>query len=672
MTFSKFRISPAVFCSVAIVYMELLLRIFTVSGFWSLGLLLTLLFSCTAGFFVYALATRFGWRGARITVGTVMVLLGILFSTQYIYYSVFNSYLIVYSLTAGGTGQIMQGGMLENTFDAILRGLPIILLFMLPAIFVFCPLYKRLVSHSKKSVKTTFLWLGIGAACHILALVIILFMPSFSSIQSGMFDPNRSVNSFGLLRTEVLDVKYNLLGVEQDVSVEEEKPVEPTKPKPSTPSANEEQEEEKPPQPNVLDIDFEALSQKEGDETLLLMNEYFSSRQPSYQNEYTGFYKGYNLITVVAEGFSPYAIDPELTPTLFKMQTEGFNFKNFYTPIWGVSTSDGEYTACTGLIPKSGVWSFYRSANNYMPFCLGNIFRANGIENTFAYHNNTYTYYHRDLSHPNMGYTYKGMGNGVEKYVKNVWPQSDLEMIAGSVEDYINSGEQFHAYYMTVSGHLRYTRIGNSMSNKNWDKVKDLNCSDTLKAYYACNIELDLAMEKLLEELNEAGIADKTVISITPDHYPYGLEQDGDTYAVWRELLGHEVETQFELYESCFLLYCQGTKDAPTVDKHCYSVDILPTLLNLFGFEYDSRLLMGSDIMSTEQGLVIFSGGSFITDRGRYNSRSGSFEVFSGQEFVTEEEEKEYLKNLKAIVNNKFKMSTKILEKDYYGYVFGK
>ncbi len=667
MTLSKFRVPLPVFCAASVVYMELILRLFTSRDFLSIGLLLVPLFSCAVGFFAYALTTRFGEKGARITVGIFTFLLAVLFSTQEIYYSVFNSFLIAYSLTAGGTDQIIQEGILESTINAIIRGIPAILLFLLPTILVLCPLYRRFVAHKKKSVKITFGWLGIGAACHILALVIILLMPSISSLQSGMFDPNRSVNCFGLLRTEVLDIKYNLIGIEQEVVIEEEKPIgTPPSQEPTEPS------EPEPPKPNVMDIDFEALSKGETDETLLLMNEYFSSRQPSYQNEYTGMYEGYNLITVVAEGFSPYAIDKELTPTLYKMQQEGFNFENFYTPIWGVSTSDGEYTTCTGLIPKSGVWSFYRSANNYMPFCLGNVFRANGIKNTYAYHNNTYTYYHRDLSHPNMGYTYKGMGNGVEKYVKNVWPQSDLEMIAGSVDDYINSGEQFHAYYMTVSGHLRYTRIGNSMSNKNWDKVKDLDCSDTLKAYYACNIELDLAMEELLSRLNEAGIADKTVIMITPDHYPYGLEQDTDTYAIWRELLGRDVETEFELYKSCLLLYCQSTENAPTIDKYCYSVDILPTLLNLFGFEYDSRLLIGNDILSSEQGLVIFSNSSFITDRGKYNSATGQFTVFPGKEFENEEEKKDYVKNLKAIVNNKFKMSTKILEKDYYRYIFGK
>ena len=179
-------------------------------------------------------------------------------------------------------------------------------------------------------------------------------------------------------------------------------------------------------------------------------------------------------------------------------------------------------------------------------------------------------------------------------------------------------------------------------------------------------------MEKLLEELNRAGVADKTVIAITPDHYPYGLENktDTDTYAVWRELLGHDVDTEFELYKSNFILYCQGTKNAPTVDKYCSSVDILPTLINLFGLEYDSRLLMGTDILSNSECVIQFNNRSFITNVGKYSATTNEFTLHKGKNFISEEEKNAYVKNVKNIVDNKFIISAGILDKDYYGYLF--
>ena len=71
-------------------------------------------------------------------------------------------------------------------------------------------------------------------------------------------------------------------------------------------------------------------------------------------------FKGKNLIFITAESFSDMAIDPEYTPTLYKLKTEGYNFTNFYNPIWGVSTLDGEYVNLLSLVPKPGVWSMKR------------------------------------------------------------------------------------------------------------------------------------------------------------------------------------------------------------------------------------------------------------------------------------------------------------------------
>lgn len=656
---SGLKIKPVFIFWFFILYWEIVLKAFTSNSFFNIGLIIMPIFSFVAALLMQAVCGLLKRERVKTGGGIMLLLFLALYATQTIYQRFFNKFLIVFSITSGGVGQVLTGNMARNTFDAILRAAPIVLLLLLPA-----PLYllffNRFADLDYKP-KRKYTWIVSSAVLHLFTVLVIALIPSVSNTQSGMYDPNLSVTSFGLLRTEVLDIKYNLLGIEQRFELDKE--TSDDTPVIAPPDKDNTQ--------NVSDIDFAALAEGEEDETLNTLNRYFAEKQPTDKNEYTGMYKGYNLITVVAEGFSPYAIDETLTPTLYKLQTEGFKFTNFYTPIWGVSTSDGEYTVCTGLIPKSGVWSFYKSAGNYMPYCLGNMFEGIGVEETYAYHNNSYTYYHRNLSHTNMGYSFKGMGNGIEEYVQNIWPQSDLEMITGSASDYISADKQFHAYYMTVSGHLKYDKEENAMATKNWDLVKDLDCSDTLKAYYACNIELDRAIEELLRQLEEAGVADKTVIAITPDHYPYGLEQEsGDPYGIWEELLGHEVETEFELYKSSFLLYCAGTKNAPTIDKPCYSADILPTLLNLFGFEYDSRLLMGSDILSDAHGLVLMSDRSFITERGMYNAVKGEFIVLDGNGFASEDDEERYVTYMQAKVNNIFKVSAKILETDYYRYLF--
>ena len=144
------------------------------------------------------------------------------------------------------------------------------------------------------------------------------------------------------------------------------------------------------------------------------------------------------------------------------------------TGCFGSNTTNGEYTFCVGLYPdlsrNKTMASFYASQNNYLPFCLGNEFKGQGAS-AWAYHNYTGDYYSRNATHPNMGYTFKAAGEGLDMELG--WPTSDLEMMEKSVDDYIDSGERFCAYYMTFSGHYQYN-WENPMSRKNRSVVEDL------------------------------------------------------------------------------------------------------------------------------------------------------------------------------------------------------
>lgn len=207
---------------------------------------------------------------------------------------------------------------------------------------------------------------------------------------------------------------------------------------------------------------------------------------------------------------------------------------------------------------------------------------------------------------------------------------------------------------MTVSGHLQYNFYGNYIAAKNRDMVENLPYSDNVKAYLACNIELDKAMEKLIDELEKKGIAQDTLIAISPDHYPYGL-----TLTELSELANKEIKTDFDLYKGVFLLWSKGM-EAVEVDKYCSSLDIIPTLSNLMGLEYDSRLLMGRDILSDSEPLVLFSDRSWITDKAFFNVKTG--EVKS----LTNENIDKYIEEIEKTVKDKFKYSAMILESDYY------
>lgn len=410
--------------------------------------------------------------------------------------------------------------------------------------------------------------------------------------------------------------------------------------------------------PNVLDYDFTALAAAETNKQIKTLHEYFANEEYTRKNEYTGMFEGYNLIYITAEGFSPYAIVDGLTPTLKKLTETGFVFSNYYSPIWGTSTIDGEFINCTGLLPDK-TYSLRRMIGHDMRFCFGHMFSELGYL-TNAYHNHSDTYYNRDKTHPSMGYDYKGrQGIGISKVNgKYTWPESDLEMMELTIPEYIEK-EPFHVYYMTVSGHLEYTFHDNRMAYNNRKYVEDLPYSDIAKAYIACNYELEKALTYLIEQLEEAGIAERTVIALATDHYPYGLEKK-----YIDELAGHEVEENFELYKSTLILWSASMKEPVEVNKYCSALDIMPTLANLFGLEYDSRLYMGKDILSDSEGLVMFKNKSFITDKIMYNSRTKEITYLTDEE-VTED----YVAAIRQIVKNRFAVSKDIIDLDYYHYL---
>lgn len=621
-----------------IIYLEIILRISIFKNI-HLSFLFTILFSISLGILIHLLTRLFN-KIINLVLYTISILIICLYFTiQILYYQFFKVFFTLYS--AGNGSQIT-----EFWKDIIIliqdNWIWIVLCFM--PFLIFLLYLKKKLKFKRIKPKRYFYHLSLSLFIFIIGYGL-LYIPSSSlntplDIYKERTMDEMSVDKFGLLTALRFDI-HSLIFGKEEIDIDIQPPIDVvTKPTYTT---------------QTMPIDFNQLINETENETIKNMHYYFQNITPTKKNEYTGMFKDYNVILLTCEGFSPYAIREDVTPTLYKIANEGFQFKNFYTPIWQVSTSDGEYVAMQGLIPKSGTWSFKDSAKNTLPFTLGKQYEKLGYV-TKAYHNHSYKYYDRHLSHPNLGYDYKGVGNGLN--IKNQWPESDLEMMMQTVDEYINE-DKFHTYYMTVSGHTNYTWNGNSMAAKNKDIVKDLPYSELAKGYIATQIELDRALEYLIGRLEEKGIADKTLIALSADHYPYGLPNEN-----YNELANHSIEQNFELYENEFLIWSASMKEPIVVEKYGSSLDILPTLSNLLGLEYDSRLLMGQDLLSDSDPLVIFLNHSFITDKVMYNAKTNEAIWLNNTE-----PDQEYLKQINNIVKEKFKYSELILSNDYYKYI---
>lgn len=658
---------PTIFFWSALLWQELWVKVFCVHSLTAEGMAVTALLLLPLALVLGVLCAAVPRRVGVVLLPVVMGIITLWVGAQIAYYSLFRTYLSLYSTSQ--VGMVFQN-FGKDAFFAVLSSWVPILLILVP--FVLSLVLRRRIL-SGAGMLTRY-WQARWAAVTALAALLALWV-TLTSVDGTMSLPNLinassarnlQVTHFGVLATTGLEIR-DMLGLGHEAELPEvpedtELPESPDTPDP--PLAPEDSGEEEEPAPpaygdNVLEIDFQELIDGETDETLLRMHEYFSQAEPTEKNSWTGYFAGKNLIWIVAEGYSgEVALRPDVTPTLYRLSQEGFRFENFYTPLWGVSTSDGEYVTTTGLIPKSGTWSYRESADNYMPFGFGNLFSHLGYAAN-AFHDHVYTYYNRDKSHPNMGYNFYAVGQGLD--ISDTWPESDLEMMEQSVPRYIDE-DSFITYYMTVSGHLNYTFSGNSMAAKNQDVVEDLPYSSEAQAYLATQVELDRAVEYLLEQLEAAGKLEDTVIVLSGDHYPYGLSQ-----SAYDELAGREVDQTFELYKSQLIIWCADMEEPVEVEKFCSSLDIMPTLANLFGLPYDSRLVMGRDILSDSPGLVIFSNYSFLTDVGAYDSVTDTFTPWED----AEEPEEDYAAQVLEQVRSKFDFSRLILEEDYYRVIFG-
>ena len=424
---------------------------------------------------------------------------------------------------------------------------------------------------------------------------------------------------------------------------------------------------------SVSSVDFAALAAADGN--CADIDAYVSSLTPSSQNAYTGAFEGKNLILICAEAFSGFLIDPELTPTLYRLSTKGINFNDYYQQSIA-GTTGGEYQLLFGLIPTSGGSSIKEITQNGTHTNIGALLNEKGYFG-MAFHNSTYTYYDRHETHTKLGYSggYMGVGNGLEKLISPKWPASDLELMQETLPMYIDR-QPFNAYYMTVSGHSVYDFGNNAMSRENkdtvdaWCEERNLSYTEPVRAYIAANLELEKAVAYLVETLEEKGIADDTVICIAPDHFPYGLDSDASlgNMPYLSELYGYQVDTYEERDRSRAIIWCGTLEDSEPiiVDTPASSVDILPTLCNLFGVEWDSRLYVGRDVLSDALPLVFFGNYDWKTDLGHYSATKNTFTPADENTVIPED----YVNQISSMVRNRMTFSKSVLSHDYYTHVF--
>lgn len=614
-------------------------------------------------------------KAQKITTVVVMLILALLYIVQYFIHDAYQVFMNFASVLNGAEG--VATNYLDVVLGLLARNLWKILLLILPAV-----LYARFCQPSAQKNAGRLALLGAMVVCYVLGFGTVHLgkVDAAKLSLSSSFD--NAVEAFGLNVGLGIDLLQGTTNSTPDFDVQVQKPTEqPTEAPTSAPTeapvdSTDSQTEPtaaptEPPKvygPHALDLDFEAMAEAESNKQIAAIHSYMASLEPAMENDYTGLFEGKNLIFITAEAFSSFVVDPELSPTLYRMATEGIEFTDYYQPVWGAGTTGGEYTNLLSLIPYGGSASMQEVNQQDIFQTIGKYLQARGYVSA-AFHNNDYTYYSRHQTHTQLGYdVFIGVGNGMEEGISAGWPQSDEEMFRFTIPDYVDQDKPFSLYYMTVSGHATYLFNSNTAARRNQDKVEHLSYSQPVRAYLACSLELENSMAYLLEELESRGIADDTVVVIATDHYPYGLAPS-DTWGTnadyLSELYGEKVKNGFIRDKSTLIIW-SGCLEGQNivVDTPTQSLDILPTLCNLFGVEYDSRLMCGRDVFSEQQPVAFWIDYSWKTEKGSYNSSTGVFTPVEGVEVSDD-----YISYMHSYVRNKFTFSKAVHGHNYFNYI---
>lgn len=380
----------------------------------------------------------------------------------------------------------------------------------------------------------------------------------------------------------------------------------------------------------------------------------YDYQTPHEKNRYTGMFEGKNVIFLQLEGIDDWMLTRKDMPNLYGMMKNAFVFNDHYSYYnGGGSTFNSELAVSTGLItPISFVKNAYSFTNNSYPYSLPKKFKKLGYS-VNAFHMNTGEYYSRELNYKNWGYDNYYSLLDTKKY-KDYSYQLDSELIEN--ETFYNrlfkQKEPFLHYIITYTPHTPFnfeSGMGKLLAERLYgeDIPADYDEEKVARLFAA---ETDRMVGLLLQGLEDNDLIDNTVIVAFSDHYLYTLND--------KTILDKYKETENNLINETPFFIWSKDMNRKLLFKTNSQLDILPTVLNLFGIEFNNEHYIGRDIFDPHyRGYVFFSDYSWYD--GRYYVEYG--EVTNKSQY-----DKEYIDDTNALINKRIRQNDLILKYDYF------
>ena len=411
----------------------------------------------------------------------------------------------------------------------------------------------------------------------------------------------------------------------------------------------------------IDDTAWKQIIASESDQTKKEIMTYLINQDITDKNDMTGLFKDKNVIFIMGESVNDIIAEyPKYYPNFAKMLEHSYYYENNYSPRNSCATLNNEFSGMTSLYSIVNTCTASSYKGNVYPESLFNIYKKAGYA-TFSAHDYTEAYYPRPTVHRNMGsedyYNVQRLGIKYSNEYRN-WADDDdffAKVLKIIDQKQTSKDTKFMAWLTTVSSHQPYT-VDSNQGNKYYNMTNGTNLPSDVRRFMSKLKIVDDALGVLMDGLEKRGILDDTVIVFYGDHYPYGISKDNLNKA-----LSYNTKSDMNAEQVPFLIY-NPSIEGETKKEYTSYINVLPTMANLSGLDYDPRYYVGQDLFSDDyQSIVVFADGSWKNEIAYYNASKNNIKYYTDKQYTAEE-----IKNINNTVKAKISISNRIVKTNFF------
>ncbi|MGN0267371.1 MAG: LTA synthase family protein [Lachnospiraceae bacterium] len=351
-------------------------------------------------------------------------------------------------------------------------------------------------------------------------------------------------------------------------------------------------------------------SEKMSEQEASLLEEAYADRTLAASNSHTGLFQGKNVIFLQMEGIDTWMLNETDTPNLWNLKEHSIDFTDHYSIYTGGgSTFNSEFAVNTGFTtPITYEQNVYMLNDNYFPHSLPRKFKEQGYA-VNAFHMNSGEFYNRRINYKNWSYdNYFSLMDSGDYSDRSYDLDRELILNPAFYQEMFCRKEPFVHYIITYTPHTPFVTgkgVGKMLAEEKYgsDSIPDLSEEEVARMEAG---ETDYMVGLLIQALKDNNLYDNTVIVAFTDHYLYTLND--------KTILDRYKNTDDNrINQTPFFIWSSDLTPEKITDT-TMQMNILPTVLNLFGIPYAP-----SDYLMTDALAPDYSGMAFFADSSWYD-----------------------------------------------------